>query len=266
MAYDKNQYRPNGGKLLDKNGELVEVFDMFAIWNNIDYFGALGLMEGILTFKKFGRGRVDSNLTTIWPDSGETNEPFLPVVPEEMFVVCDANDVGKKMKIYSLDENWEIYDFEVTLTGTSTSIGTIARVNRAINYDPVKFEQDVTIQNAGGDKMAIILALTGTTEQAIYTVPVGYTAMVTAFNADGARGNDIVVYNFYKEFGFSERSARSTDLYRNIKDKEFRFPTIFTEKTDIYQRGEATSGRVYVSSGFDVVLISNEQLAYFQSE
>lgn len=260
MAYNKELYGINGGKLLDKNGEVIEFYDLFLKWNNAPFFGALGLLQGIKTFYKFGKGTATTTLGMVWQGSGDI---YLPTSAEELFLISDPADNGKKINIIGLDENWEEKEMDVVINSTSQSIGSWTRINRAHNNDPLKFSENIEIQNGTSDVLALVIAERGTTEQSLYTVPAGYVALITGFSADGARGNEITVYNFYKPFGLSERSTRSTELYRNNKDKTFVFPTFLDEKTDIYQKVESQSGTVDVSTTFEIVLINKTELEYF---
>jgi hypothetical protein len=149
---------------------------------------AAGDVEGYSAINKFGHNPAATAGDDIWAAGG--SYAFYPTNAVAMEIVStDTNDVAggagaQSVTVFGLDGNWDEISETVIMNGT-TSVdltNTYRRMNRAFvntigssesNVGAIAIEED----GGGGNTGAYIAAGDGQTQQAIYTIPRGKSAM-----------------------------------------------------------------------------------------
>jgi len=208
------------------------------------------------------QGAID----TVWTAGGPYPWSALDT-PQTLFVQStDASDVGT-VTIEGLDENWEAVEETVSfngLTSGSTS-NTFRRVNEAI-YDNGNDENvgEITVRtgSSSGTVVAHIDSGLSQTLQAVYSVPLGFTAFVVMLDFGCQKGEDAQFRAFVRGGGEGRfRIAHIAEVYQNWYRYDFNVPPAFPEKTDIDIKValvETNNTRTF--SNFSVILIENNKL------
>jgi len=149
---------------------------------------AQGSVTGYSSVNKFGHNPAATAGDDIWSAGGSYN--FYPTNAAAMEIVStDTNDVSggagaQSVTVFGLDGNWDEISETVTMNGTTAVdlTNTYRRMSRAFvntigtadsNVGAIVIEED----GSTGETGAYIAAGDGQTQQAIYTIPRGKSAM-----------------------------------------------------------------------------------------
>ena len=215
--------------------------------NNLKIAVALGSVSGWRLFRKFGMNPdVDSGTEELWPPG---TPRVLPSAAAAASVVGGANDVATSgtgawtLRVEGLAANYNEVGETISMTGATPALTTqtFLRVSRAyvVTAGTTGGNVGAISISVGGDLQAYIEALQGQTHQTHYTVPAGYTLLVTSFHITGGRmGNtDMQVWSQVKLFGDDTawRTLDDTFMYENNFVNEADV-FVIPEKTEIRQR------------------------------
>jgi hypothetical protein len=196
------------------------------------------------------RGQVDGHealnvfgYSTATPSSGfiaawENNTAYaFPTVASTMVVSSSsASDTAVTILITGLDASYNVISETVALNGTSdvptTKVfwrinGVITTVGNAVGT--------VYVKNAGGTTYAQIAIGSGKTNMSIYTVPAGYTAYLTQFDAFSSTSVTSGVYATFRSLRTSPTGVNNIVLqvpFLNDYTISRPYPLIVPEKTD----------------------------------
>jgi len=240
-----------------------------------DYFEQLaqGKVANRSSIYKFGRVICLGASIRIPMWDGNANYIF-PVTANTVTVTSDdiadapAGIGARSVHIYGLDENWEEINEIITLGATSTK--TFIRVYRAhveesgtsdFPYDSTKIGNNkgtITITHNGTTSpIAVILPGLGQTLMAIFTIPVGYKALMWAAGTNNGKNNDAIGHLYSRDNTIVNAPWRCRgirDMYRNLVNKTWRIPRVYTEKTDILFAISSTNGDT-VSGTFELEMV-----------
>ena len=125
---------------------------------------------------------VSTSCVSVW----ENNAAYVvPTVASTMVVSSSSvSDTAVSIQIFGLDASYNRITEVVALNGTSnvTTVNTYFRINNVITTAGTAVGT-VYVKNAGGTTYAQIAIGNGKTNMSVYTVPAGYTAYLTQFDA-----------------------------------------------------------------------------------
>ena len=125
---------------------------------------------------------VSTSFVSVW----ENNAAYVfPTVASTMVVSSSSvSDTAVSIQIFGLDASYNRITEVVALNGTSnvTTVNTYFRINNVITTAGTAVGT-VYVKNAGGTTYAQIAIGNGKTNMSVYTVPAGYTAYLTQFDA-----------------------------------------------------------------------------------
>lgn len=176
---------------------------------------------------------------------------------------ASASDADKIVYIEGLDANYNIVNDTVTLTNATGNASTteFLRIYRAYmtngsatNVGNIDVKVSTTV-------VARITAGKGQTLMAVYTVPAGYTAMLTQGVSTCQAGADATVDMFIRYFGFSAfRVGHSFEVSGTGGEYHYEFtaPLKIPEKSDIDIRAKVRSNNARLTAAWDMILIKND--------
>jgi len=174
--------------------------------------------------------------------------------------VSTGADTGD-LTIEGLDANFEAQTDTITLTGTSavTTTTSWARINKMVYADGSTNAGDITASR-GGTVVGQITTGFGTSQNANYTVPAGYTAFVFQGQANVGKGNDGTGYFKYRPYNSTWQIALVFLLYQSVFEHKFTTPFVLPEKTDVDVQLTASNSGTAASCQYDMILIDNDYL------
>ena len=230
---------------------------------------ALGLVPGWQIFRKFGMcDSVGSGTYHIWPPG---TPRILPTAASVASLVSDsaadtAAGIGARtVRIEGLDADflpiWEI----VTTNGLTPVTTTLVffRINRAYAVTAGTNETNVgnlSISISGG-LQAYVEAGEGQTHQTNYTVPAGYTVIVTDFTLSTGRiGNaDIAILSQVRPYGsdYAWRTISDVQPYQNQYANSSSV-NVLPEKMEVRQEIVSTATNAEVSGVWGGYIVDND--------
>ena len=138
--------------------------------------------------------------------------------------------------ITGLDSEYNVISESVTLTGTDavTTTNVYWRIN-GVTTTAGNAVGTVYVKNAGGTTYAQIAIGSGKTNMSIYTVPAGYTAYLTQFDAFSSTSVTSGVYATFRALRTSVTGVNTLVLqipFLNDYSITRQYPLVLTEKTD----------------------------------
>jgi len=238
---------------------------------------ALGLIEGVVAVHKFA-ANPDVDTTPEFVDVvGGTYAGFLQA-PAAVRVKAGGNAAdtsdgagARTIKVYGLDTNLNLAEEEITLAGASVSSPTTTqfwRIYRASvtgvgTYNAANTGA-ITVETTGGVVMATIGAGVGSTEMAVFTVPVGYKLLVTGMFLVVESTNSATI-RMWKHENMDDvvapmTSKKLVSQWRDISgafSPSIGVPWVFPEKTDVWFEAQKVSGpgtsEVVIEGGFYLI-------------
>jgi len=238
-----------------------------------------GQVAGASPEYKFGfNPDVNGAEESIWSHGGDypwAAAAFTAFISSSSTADTSAGTGAQTVTIEGLDENYAAQSVTVNMNGqTQVQIGDASgwlRVNRvfvATSGSGGTAAGDIYVAVSGvssgvptGVTYAKVVAGDNQTQQAIYTVPAGfsfYTDDVT-FTAAISLANKNVTANFAtREFGSNTfRTRLIQTLQSNFLRVPFDFPLAIPEKTDVECRAFTDTTNVEIGASFQGVLIAN---------
>lgn len=233
------------------------------------------LNPNVKNVAQFGENLDISGTEDVWPNGA--TYPF-PAAAGTLSVVSASaeDDTGgtgaTQIKIYGLDANYDEINEVVTLDGTTPVVTTASflRVNRMHIVGTVGTALtnlgDITATHGVAGVIGIIPAGLGQTQQAIYTVPRGYSGFLQNVHAhiEGTSSATIAI-RAYRRINLGDDASgwrgvrlgtvRTADSYEDII---MNAGTSITGGDDIRIAGTVVSGsNVEISASFDIVLFAD---------
>ncbi len=231
---------------------------------------ALGLVSGVDNYSTFG---VASNLAASTPKDltklPVTEIPLPANAGEALEIVSDNIGDTAFIEVSALGPNAEYLEpFTVQLNGTTPVPlpGLISRINGADSVDPVGFDGNVNIQQAGaGTVFATLDPADQQLNQALYTVPAGRNwvvgNLIGTMQKSGGSDTDVVINVLFKAFaqakyrrafGFGLQRSGDTSVEFNNK-----YPSVPEGPVDIKLRAESSSAGASVAGWISGLTFEN---------
>jgi hypothetical protein len=229
-----------------------------------------------LLFKFGNNADINGSLETIWSRGGLYVYPAAAtVMTVSSSSVNDTSDgTGARTVLVSgLDADYNEISETVTLSG-QTPVNTVKSYLRM-------FRAFVVTAGSGGTAAGTIYVGGGTvtagvpatvyaeivigdnqTTMALWTVPAGYTAYISAgtFSAASNNATHYILGKFmFRPIGGVFRNAADITVNSNVFRYEWDYPLALPEKTDLEARAIALSGtNFYVTASFELIYIKND--------
>lgn len=218
-----------------------------------------GLYENLGGIDKFGYlPTATTAFKTVWDGDNIYTYPSSAV---NMNVYSDElADNGVEITIEGLDANYNAIKETVSLsladsTGAVETTNQFLRVYRAYVSNGTSITGDVVIAN-GGTTYAKIFADYQQTLMAVYTIPAGYTGYLVTGNISVEKNQPVVAQLMTRRFGGVLRSQGIVSTFGVPFQREWKFPPVLPEKTDIEIRAKA-GATTSIAAGFEIVLEKN---------
>jgi hypothetical protein len=232
-----------------------------------------GLYAGMSFINVFGRNTNAANLT-IWPVPTGYSTPasarLLNVVSNNVNDTSGGTG-ARTIFIEGVNSNYDVVNEIVTMNGVITVVTNNQYIALNIVYVATAgsaqwAEGNITfIQQSGGNQLAVIRSTTSSAENAVYTVPRGYTAFInelfiTGFNTTSNTTCHVTLQT--KTFSgvfLNQCLIVLTGNLVNHLDKHFTAPLVAPERSVVQFRSiGATGGGTWdVAVNFGVLLVIN---------
>lgn len=229
-----------------------------------------------LLFKFGNNPDINGSLETIWSHGGLYVYPASAITMKVSSASANDSSDGtgaRTILVAGLDANYNEISEIISLAG-QTAVNTTQSFIRV-------FRAYVITAGSGGTAAGIIYVGTGVvtagvpatvyaeiplgdnqTTMAIWTVPAGYTAYISAGTFSAASNNDaqyILGKFMFRTPGGVFRNAADVTANSNIFRYEWQYPLAIPEKSDIEARAIALSGtNFYITASFELVYIKND--------
>lgn len=236
--------------------------------------GPLGVYRGWLIENKFAANpAVGTSLEDVWNEGG--TEVYLSSAETMDIVSTDGADKGtptagtgaRTVKIFGLDNNYDLIDETVTLDGTNpvTTVNSYLRVHRLI----------VTSAGTGGQNAGDITATASTaasvhakisigdnqTLKSQYTVPNGYYMLANDFFASCAKNDQAEVRVEVRPLNEVFQVKFVFQLFQQAEEFQFNPSRLVAPKTDIRVRAKNIGGTtISLTAAYDFYLVPEAQV------
>lgn len=252
----------------------------------IEYEIAAGYLTGYGKVNKFGRNQdADQTEDSIWEgsDVGGPVRCFdvINTTAVALYISSDhQDDASLDVTIEYLDSSWRAQIITQALGtavgGTATAFiqigaGTIMRINRAfaastsltgnvyIHIDDTDGNDDGIPDTILTDLVAVVIAGENQTLQGCYTVPLGFTALLTQFCTTNINtpANAVVTFRLRASIeGAASRVQETLELNEaTYQCTPHSPPLTFVEKTDIELTSISSANDSSTTGTFDVLLV-----------
>lgn len=230
-----------------------------------------GLISGLTSNHKFGyNGSVNTTEQPVWAESSVSYA--YPAAAATVTISSDnaadtsAGTGARTVYIEGLSSTWATTSETLTLNGTTavTSANSYIRINRAyvvtvgsggVNTGIVYIGTGSVTAGKPAVVLASLVAGRGQTLQAIYTVPLGYTAYVVMLIVS-ASGNANARF-YQRQFGGSFRVASDNFVGSGSPFVIYHYEYAgYPAKTDLEIRAASLTGTVGVSAEFEMILVA----------
>jgi hypothetical protein len=229
-----------------------------------------------LLFKFGNNSDINGSLETIWSAGGLYVYPTAATVMTVSSSSTNDTSSGtgaRTVVVSGLDAGYNEISETVTLSG-QTPVNTVKSYLRM-------FRAFVVTAGSGGTAAGTIYVGVGTvtagvpttvyaeivvgdnqTTMALWTVPAGYTAYISAgtFSASSNNVAQYILGKFmFRPVGGVFRNAADITVNSNVFRYEWDYPLALPEKTDLEARAIALSGtNFYVTASFELIYIKND--------
>jgi hypothetical protein len=236
---------------------------------------ALGKSGGNSVRNIFGyNNAIPSTFVPAWENATEYT---YPTTAETMTLRWNTADAGYTILIKGLDENYDEIQETITLTTTpvtQTTQNQYLRINDLVTVatpggaygNP---DNDITLTNAGNTvTYAKMLADTGKSQAAIYTVPRGYQfalLRISAFCASANLNNRTLAFRNVARLktGVILRVAQTEFLEQMIIDRQV--PFVYDECTDIEFQLKGSAGTQFIGVFGEGVLHEKDRQSHLNN-
>ena len=185
-----------------------------------------------------------------------------PTVASTMLVTSSsASDTAVTILISGLDANYDVITEAVALDGTTAvdTVNTYWRINSVVTTAG-NAVGTIYVKNAGGTTYAQVAIGSGRTNMSVYTVPAGYTAYFTQFDAFSSTSVTSGVYATFRALRTSSTGVNNVVLqvpFLNDYTISRPYPLIVPEKTDNQWQCKSSGAALGIGIVIIGVLVKN---------
>ncbi len=256
-------------------GDRKRVDAPLALANSNPMLIGRGLIDGTLVVNKFGGNTsvADGVREDVWDGGGTYSFPSTAAITHIRQVADQAAMRGATIELQGLDASWALTVQTKALDGSDTStlveIDTpLIRIFRMKVLADVVGDENIQALSATSPEIIYSQMTAGNNQtlQAIYTVPVGYTAMMTSYYASTTestgkepKSTEISLWTADRSNGYEFQLKHAMGIPKAGAGVQHRFEPHFKigEKTDIKIAAEPNNEDASVHAGFDLTLYAN---------
>jgi len=221
---------------------------------------ARGQIAGHEVLNVFGfASAVSTSFVAVW----ENNAAYVfPTVASTMVASSSsASDTAVTILISGLDATYARVSESVTLNGTTdvTTTQSFFRINSVVTTSGVAVGT-VYVKNAGGTTYAQITIGNGRTNMSVNTVPAGYTAYLTQFDAFSSTSVTSGVYATFRALLTSSTGIANVVLtapFLNTYAITRPYPIAISEKTDLQFQCKSSGAGLGIATVAIGILVKN---------
>ena len=221
---------------------------------------ARGQIAGHEVLNVFGYATaVSTSFVAVW----ENNAAYVfPTVASTMVASSSsASDTAVTILISGLDANYARVSESVTLNGTTDVATTQSffRINSVVTTSGVAVGT-VYVKNAGGTTYAQITIGNGRSNMSVNTIPAGYTAYMTQFDAFSSTSVTSGVYATFRAALTSSTGSVNVVLtapFLNTYAVSRPYPIAISEKTDIQFQCKSSGAGLGIATVALGILVKN---------
>lgn len=219
-----------------------------------------GSREEMTPLRIFARNStLKSGLETVW--EVDTLYPWDSLTTAQvLYVVSDSGDEDCDVTIIGLDENYVEKQVTVSITGTapvSTGSETFLRVTKILTSTVNLGEITVRVTSGSGTIVGIVSEGDAISHTGIYTVPSQHTAFFMGGDFNTSKGGDADCKFYVREFGGPFRLVEEAAIYESSSTKDFIFPIVIPEKSDIDFRALTSTSNSVINLVFNILLVNS---------
>lgn len=223
--------------------------------------------------QKFGRSASLPNGE--WATVYDANdvENIYPILDTEetMYIISSSSRDSAEIRVYYLDGDYNRQKVDVTLNGDTEVLvaDDVMRPYRMKIIDNKANVGDIDLVNASDVVYARIIDSGegfNQTQMAVYTIPAGYTGIVTSINA-GVGSSNLSLFSAGVELHYKVKKHREANktkipliLYQSNYYEQFSIPHIFPEKTYLNVQAKAGAANITATARFYIYLIKTDIL------
>ena len=221
---------------------------------------ARGQIAGHEVLNVFGfASAVSTSFVAVW----ENNAAYVfPTVASTMVASSSsASDTAVTILISGLDATYARVSESVTLNGTTdvTTTQSFFRINSVVTTSGAAVGT-VYVKNAGGTTYAQITIGNGRTNMSVNTVPAGYTAYLTQFDAFSSTSVTSGVYATFRALLTSSTGIANVVLtapFLNTYAITRPYPIAISEKTDLQFQCKSSGAGLGIATVAIGILVKN---------
>lgn len=234
----------------------------------------LGNVNSVLSINKFGANRdvTADTQEDVWDGGGNYVYPTTPDITHIHQLTDQITLRGETVNVQGLDSNWDLVTQDVLLDATNTTTlvaldTPLIRVFRLKLNSAISATFNIHVTNAGNTiDYAIITNGNNQTLMALFTVPNGYTALMTSLffsNIDATNKTptsvEIKMWAADRDNGYTFQLKHADAMPHQGSGRQHKFEPYykFSQKTDIKISAEPANEDGHVHAGFDLYLIPN---------
>lgn len=255
-SVNRSRHYPSAGNkdihevvmLADKDGNII---NSAGAASNIPI--AAGLVDGYSHVNKFGFNPAigSGGWESIY--DGSNAYTYTTLADVAVIASSDPLDTGALVEVQGLDQDYNLVVEDVAVG--ASSVTTFIRIFRMIFKGTASNVGDVTA-TVNGLVLATILAGSGQTLMAIYTVPAGKTAYLLKLQCNVTKSTDVQFRLMARPFGASFNVKGRFGTFGVPLEYNYPVPLVFAEKTDI--EIQVLCGNTAAAGAlFDIILVDN---------
>ena len=219
-------------------------------------------IQGHEPLNVFGYSTATPNTGFIAAWENNTAYAFPTVASTMVASSSSASDTAVTILITGLGSDYNVISESITLNGT-TDVATTKvfwRINSVVTTAG-NAVGTVYVKNAGGTTYAQIAIGSGKTNMSIYTVPAGYTAYLTQFDAFSSTSVTSGVYATFRALRVSSTGVNNVVLqvpFLNNYSITRQYPLALPEKTDSQWQCKSSGAGLGIGIVVLGILVKNE--------
>jgi len=222
---------------------------------------ARGQIAGHEVLSVFGYSTAIPNTGFIAAWENNTAYAFPSVASTMLVTSSSASDTAVTILISGLDVNYARISESITLTGTTAAATTKSffRIHSVVTTAG-NAVGTMYVKDAGGVTYAQVVIGSGRTNMSVYTVPAGYTAHLTQFDAFSSTSVTSGVYATFRALLTSSTGVNNVVLnapFLNTFAVTRPYPISYTEKTDIQWQCKSSGAGLGIGIVVIGVLVKN---------
>jgi hypothetical protein len=222
---------------------------------------ARGQITGHEVVNVFGYSTGTPNTGFIAAWENNTTYAFPTVASTMLVTSSSASDTAVTILISGLDADYNRISESVALNGTTAvdTVNTYWRIN-SVFTTAGNAVGTMYVKNAGGTTYAQVTIGAGRTNMSVYTVPAGYTAYWTEFNAFSSTSVTSGVYATFRALLTSPAGSNNVTLsipFLNDFSVTRPYPVGYAEKTDVQWQNKSSGAALAIGTLAIGVLVKN---------